>query len=146
MPTRSEHVVCPLNVPLSPYYFNNVLVILYWSCEADLKTVNSFATDNTLVCNWGFTFVKHITMHIVPRKHLLQNYSKILKKCFIVTYVIKIFVSKRLLKQTESIYVTSQICIVLTLFSSCNIIVLQLWKELNLFILFTLKVNIHIWW
>ena len=30
---------------------------------------NPFAADNTLVCGWRFEHAKHVTMHVVPRKH-----------------------------------------------------------------------------
>ena len=56
---------------------------------------NPFATGNTPVCGRRCIHVKHITMYEVPKntflhyfliilKRTLQNYQKIMKKCFFV--------------------------------------------------------------
>ena len=51
-------------------------VILYY-CETELP-LNPCVADNTLVSGWRFEHAKHITVHVVQKKHLFKTfYQKI---------------------------------------------------------------------
>ena len=67
-----------------------------WSRSLSKQVFNYIATDNTLWCSWGVEIYTHISIHVLPRKHIfnnsknsetkLQNFSKILKKSYLRRY------------------------------------------------------------
>ena len=44
------------------------------------KIINSFATDNILVCGWLIEPAYNITLYIVPVEHFFTNFLGILKR------------------------------------------------------------------